>query len=253
VRRLPDAIVACVGGGSNAIGIFDAFIDDQDVRLIGIEAGGHGIRQGRHAARFAGGSSGVLQGTRSYVLQDAHGNIEPTHSISAGLDYAAVGPRARLAARLGRAEYTSSTTTRRSRRSSGSRARRASCRRSSRRTPSRTPAASRRACRGRRAAHRQPLGPRRQGRAERPAKAGALEGTPSVAPRRTFARMRSAGRGGLVTYVTAGDPDPAGRAACSTALARGGADVIEVGVPFSDPLADGPVIQRASERALPAA
>ena len=85
-------VVACVGGGSNAMGIFDAFIDDQRVRLIGVEAGGRGIAPGEHAARFAGGSAGVLQGTRSYVLQDDDGNIELTHSISAGLDYAAVGP-----------------------------------------------------------------------------------------------------------------------------------------------------------------
>ena len=90
--RLPDAIVACVGGGSNAMGIFDAFIDDRGVRLIGVEAGGEQIARGRHAARFAGGSAGVLQGTRTFVLQDDDGNIELTHSISAGLDYAAVGP-----------------------------------------------------------------------------------------------------------------------------------------------------------------
>ena len=90
--RLPDAVVACIGGGSNAMGIFDAFVEDSAVRLLGVEAGGRGIRKGEHAARFAGGSAGVLQGTRSYVLQDEHGNIEPTHSISAGLDYAAIGP-----------------------------------------------------------------------------------------------------------------------------------------------------------------
>src|SRR5205823_11073577 len=88
--RLPDVIVACVGGGSNAMGIFDAFVADRAVRLIGVEAGGRGIRSGEHAARFAGGSAGILQGTRSYVLQDADGNVELTHSISAGLDYAAV-------------------------------------------------------------------------------------------------------------------------------------------------------------------
>ena len=82
---LPAAVVACIGGGSNAMGIFDAFIDDADVRLIGVEAGGRGIRKGEHAARFAGGAAGVLQGTRSYVLQDEDGNIELTHSISAGL------------------------------------------------------------------------------------------------------------------------------------------------------------------------
>jgi tryptophan synthase beta chain len=104
--QLPAAIVACVGGGSNAMGIFDAFIEDAEVRLIGVEAGGHGITRGQHAARFAGGSAGVLQGTRSYVLQDENGNIELTHSISAGLDYAAVGPEHASLHDSGRAEYT---------------------------------------------------------------------------------------------------------------------------------------------------
>src|SRR5580765_9001021 len=80
--RAPDAVVACVGGGSNSIGIFDAFIDDPQVRLIGVEAGGEGITAGRHAARFAGGSPGVLQGTHTFILQDHAGNIEPTHSVS---------------------------------------------------------------------------------------------------------------------------------------------------------------------------
>jgi tryptophan synthase beta chain len=103
--RLPTAIVACVGGGSNAMGIFDAFIDDPGVRLIGVEAGGEAITRGRHAARFAGGSAGVLQGTRTFVLQDADGNIDLTHSISAGLDYAAVGPEHAWLRALGRAEY----------------------------------------------------------------------------------------------------------------------------------------------------
>jgi tryptophan synthase beta chain len=103
--RLPDAIVACVGGGSNAMGIFDAFVDDDGVRLIGVEAGGEGIAPGRHAARFAGGSSGILQGTRTFVLQDADGNIELTHSISAGLDYAAIGPEHAWLRDRGRTEY----------------------------------------------------------------------------------------------------------------------------------------------------
>src|SRR6266511_1784578 len=101
----PTAVIACVGGGSNAIGIFDAFIDDESVRLIGVEAGGEGIRPGRHAARFAGGSTGVLQGTRTFILQDEAGNIELTHSISAGLDYAAVGPEHAWLRDLGRTEY----------------------------------------------------------------------------------------------------------------------------------------------------
>ncbi len=103
--QLPSAIVACVGGGSNAMGIFDAFIEDRGVRLIGVEAGGEEIARGRHAARFAGGSGGVLQGTRTFVLQDDDGNIELTHSISAGLDYAAVGPEHAYLRAMGRSEY----------------------------------------------------------------------------------------------------------------------------------------------------
>jgi tryptophan synthase beta chain len=103
--RLPDAIVACVGGGSNAMGIFDAFVGDTAVRLIGVEAGGRAIAPGEHAARFAGGSAGVLQGTRTYVLQDPNGNIELTHSISAGLDYAAIGPEHAWLHDSRRAEY----------------------------------------------------------------------------------------------------------------------------------------------------
>ena len=105
VGRLPDIVVACVGGGSNAIGIFDGFLDDTEVRLIGVEAGGERIVPGRHAARFAGGSTGVLQGTRTFILQDEAGNIELTHSISAGLDYAAIGPEHAWLRDLGRTEY----------------------------------------------------------------------------------------------------------------------------------------------------
>ena len=103
--RLPDVVVACVGGGSNAIGIFDGFLQDETVRLVGVEAGGEGLVSGRHAARFAGGSVGVLQGTRTFVLQDEDGNIELTHSVSAGLDYAAVGPEHAWLRATGRAEY----------------------------------------------------------------------------------------------------------------------------------------------------
>ena len=107
--RLPDAVVACVGGGSNAIGIFHAFLEQESIRLIGVEAGGEGIESGRHAARFADpemGRLGVLQGTKSYVLQDADGQIALTHSISAGLDYASVGPEHAWLRQIGRAEYT---------------------------------------------------------------------------------------------------------------------------------------------------
>ena len=104
--RLPDTLVACVGGGSNSIGMFHAFLDDREVRLIGVEAGGTSLEPGRHAARFAGGGLGVLQGTRTFLLQDTDGNILPTHSVSAGLDYAAVGPEHAYLRDTGRAAYT---------------------------------------------------------------------------------------------------------------------------------------------------
>jgi tryptophan synthase beta chain len=104
--RLPDALVACVGGGSNSIGLFHAFLEDKEVRLIGVEAGGTSLDPGRHAARFAGGAPGVLQGTRTFLLQDEDGNILPTHSVSAGLDYAAVGPEHAYLRDAGRAVYT---------------------------------------------------------------------------------------------------------------------------------------------------
>jgi len=107
--RLPSAIIACVGGGSNAIGAFYEFIGDEDVRLIGVEAGGRGSALGEHAARFQGGSPGVLQGTYSYVLQDDAGQIALTHSVSAGLDYASIGPEHAMLHDSGRAEYTSAT------------------------------------------------------------------------------------------------------------------------------------------------
>ena len=89
---MPDLLLACVGGGSNAMGLFYPFLNDKSVNMIGVEAGGEGIEAGKHAARFQGGSLGVLQGTRSYLLQDEHGQVQLTHSVSAGLDYAAVGP-----------------------------------------------------------------------------------------------------------------------------------------------------------------
>jgi tryptophan synthase beta chain len=107
--RLPDAVLACVGGGSNAIGAFHAFIADESVKLIGIEAGGRSGRLGEHAARFSGGAPGVLHGSYSYLLQDENGQVSLTHSVSAGLDYASVGPEHAWLHDLGRAEYCSAT------------------------------------------------------------------------------------------------------------------------------------------------
>ncbi len=109
--RLPDAVVACVGGGSNAMGLFHPFIADEDVRLVGVEAGGEGISTGRHSATVGGGSEGILHGARSFVIQDAYGQVRPTHSVSAGLDYPGVGPEHAWLADTGRATYQNATDT----------------------------------------------------------------------------------------------------------------------------------------------
>ncbi|HMK61275.1 MAG TPA: tryptophan synthase subunit beta [Dissulfurispiraceae bacterium] len=103
--RLPDCLIACVGGGSNAMGLFNEFLSE-DIRMIGVEAGGRGVEGGEHAARFAGGSVGVLQGCKTYLLQDDEGNVLETHSVSAGLDYASVGPQHSFLKDAGRVEYT---------------------------------------------------------------------------------------------------------------------------------------------------
>jgi tryptophan synthase beta chain len=106
-KRLPDLLIACVGGGSNSIGLFYEFIGDEQVKMIGVEAGGHSLKLGEHAARFSGGRPGVLQGTRSYILQDDGGQVALTHSVSAGLDYSAIGPEHAYLHDLGRIDYTS--------------------------------------------------------------------------------------------------------------------------------------------------
>ena len=107
--RLPDLLIACVGGGSNSIGLFYEFIKDEEVRMIGVEAGGRSNALGEHAARFSGGKPGVLQGTRSYILQDENGQISTTHSISAGLDYSAIGPEHAYLHDIGRIHYSAAT------------------------------------------------------------------------------------------------------------------------------------------------
>jgi tryptophan synthase beta chain len=109
--RLPDLLIACVGGGSNSIGLFHEFIGDESVKMIGVEAGGRGDKLGEHAARFSGGRPGVLQGTRSYVLQDENGQISTTHSVSAGLDYSAIGPEHAYLHDAGRISYSKASDT----------------------------------------------------------------------------------------------------------------------------------------------
>ena len=190
----------------------------------------------------------MLQGTRSYVLQDADGNVELTHSISAGLDYASVGPEHAWLREIGRAEYTwiddaaALAAFQRLGREEGHPAGARIVARDRARLPAGAGAAEGRHPAG------EPVGPRRQGRAQRPGGAGGSTLMARIAD--AFARIRDSKQPGLVAYVTAGDPDLARTAEILVALARNGADVLEVGMPFSDPLADGPVIQRASERAL---
>ena len=140
VGRLPDAVAACVGGGSNAIGIFTAFIGDPSVRLVGLEAGGDGVETGRHAATITGGAPGVLHGARSYLLQDENGQTIESHSISAGLDYPGVGPEHAYLTTSAGPSTGRSPTPRRWPRSRCCAAPRASSRRSSR--PTRWPARS---------------------------------------------------------------------------------------------------------------
>jgi tryptophan synthase beta chain len=108
-NRLPDYLIACVGGGSNAMGLFHEFLRNNEIKMIGVEAGGKGIETGEHAARFAGGSLGVFQGCKSYLLQDNDGNVLETHSVSAGLDYASIGPEHPYLRDLKRVSYTYAT------------------------------------------------------------------------------------------------------------------------------------------------
>ena len=107
--RLPDTLVACIGGGSNAMGLFHPFLDDPGVRIVGVEAAGHGIETGEHAASLTGGRPGVLHGNRTYLLQDKEGQITEAHSISAGLDYPGIGPEHSWLKESGRVEYVSAT------------------------------------------------------------------------------------------------------------------------------------------------
>ena len=249
--RLPDAIAACVGGGSNAIGLFTAFLDDPDVRIYGFEAGGEGVETGRHAATIAAGDSGVLHGARTFVLQDEDGQTIESHSISAGLDYPGVGPQHAHLAKSGRADYLPITDAQAMdalallARTEGIIA--ASSPRTPWPAPSTWPASS------------APTGwcwstsPAAATRTWRPPASGSAWASSVTCCLRRLregprGRPRRAGR------LPAGRV-PRRRRAASTrcaAMVDAGCDVIEVGLPYSDPVMDGPTIQAAAQQALDA-
>ena len=248
--RLPDSLIACIGGGSNAMGLFHPFLDDPRVEIFGVEAAGHGLTQ-LHAASIAGGRPGVLHGNRTYLLMDDDGQIQDAHSISAGLDYPGIGPEHSWLHETGR--VTLSVGDRRGGAGGVSVAVAAG-----RHHPGAGAGACHRQGDGARAEAAegssdggQSLRPRRQGRA---AGRRHFEGQEEVTTRidARFADLQKQGRSAFVTFLMAGDPDPATSLAIIKALPKAGADIIEIGMPFTDPMADGPAIQAAGLRALKA-
>jgi len=243
--RLPDVVVACVGGGSNAMGIFHAFLQEPTVELVGVEAGGEGIETGKHAARFQGGRVGIFQGAKSYVLQDENGQIRDTYSLAPGLDYASVGPEHSYFREKGRVTYTYATDeevleafllT----------------------SPAEgiIPALESSHAIAYVLKHQSSLKGRLvmvnlSGRGIRMSRQF-TGGWRVDRIRQVFHNFTSQGRRVFIPYLTAGDPSPSDSLKFMNLLAEAGAGIVELGIPFSDPIADGPVIQRAMNRALAA-
>ena len=254
--RLPDAVTACIGGGSNAIGIFHAFIDDPGVRLVGYEAAGDGVETGRHAATFTGGSPGAFQGSFSYLLA---GRGRSDHRIAFDLSGSGLSRASAPSTPTSRTSAAPSTarspTPRRWTRSRCCAARRASSRRSSPRTPSRAPSSSVVEL-GPGADHPgQPVRPRRQGRRDgrevvRPARRARRRRLTASRLSSVFAACRAEDRAALIGYLPTGFPDVATSISAMTAMVESGCDIIEVGVAYSDPGMDGPTIAAATEVAL---
>ncbi len=252
LSRLPDAVCACVGGGSNAIGMFTAFVPDESVRLYGFEAGGDGFETGRHAAAITAGKVGVLHGSRSFLLQDEDGQTTESHTISAGLDYPGVGPEHAWLHESGRATYAPVSD-----------AEAMEAFRLLTRTEGIIPAIeSAHAVAGALRVAKE-LGPERghPGQPVRQGRQGRRHGGEVVRPARcrqgrrmsvtpVFDKARGEDRGVLVGCVPAGFPTYDGAIAMLRAMVEGGVDVVEVELPYSDPTIDGPAIQAASEQAL---
>ena len=254
----PSRVVACVGGGSNAIGIFVPFVGDAEVALVGVEAAGDGIETGRHGAPLTlGGRGGVLHGAYSAIMQDEDGQILEAHSISAGLDYPGTGPEHAHLRDTGRARYVA----RHRRRGAGRVPARRGARgdRAGARVLARGRVGARARARRRSAATRDHVdliclsrprrqGPRRGAGRDR-ARLVSAAATDTGIERIAAAFAGAAGRAALMPYLMGGFPDVEASARIGEAYADAGADLVELGVPFSDPLADGPVIHAAGHRA----
>ncbi len=246
---LPDSVVACVGGGSNAIGIFRAFMDD-DVALFGVEAAGSGLQTERHAATLTQGKTGVLHGAKTLVLSDADGQILEAHSVSAGLDYPGVGPEHAALQASGRAHYlavddeAALSAAHQVARTEGilialetAHAFRGAS--SDRRSRSEASGSS-----------REDLGLLVGARGQGSRDADGANDVTAARIDDCMATCKGAGRPALIIYLTIGDPSVADSLACARAALDAGADILELGVPFSDPSADGPTIADASRRAI---
>jgi tryptophan synthase beta subunit len=248
----PDAVVACVGAGSNAIGAFIPFVGREGVRLVGVEAAGRGLATGEHGASLAEGKLGVLHGAMSYVLQTEGGQIREAHSISAGLDYPATGPEHAFLKDEGLAEYASVTDDEALEAWWRAHASKASSPRWRRPTPSLTPRRWPRSW-----APERTWSSTSRGAATRTSRLLQTRLASTLTRRTKFLRecerLRGAfggGRTALVPYLTGGYPTLEGAREVGEAYLEAGADVVEIGVPFSDPLADGPTIQDTTTRAL---
>ena len=249
--RLPDSLIACIGGGSNAMGLFHPFLDDHDIEIYGVEAAGHGLDTGMHAASVAGGRPGVLHGNRTYLLMNGDGQITEAHSISAGLDYPGIGPEHAWLKDVGRVTFLSAT-------DDEAVAAFQLCSKLEGIIPALEPAHA--------LARVFDIAPRKakdhlmvvnlSGRGDKDLElGGAVSGEQSAMSGRIeqrFAALKADGRAALVTFTMAGDPDYATSVAILKSLPKAGADVIELGMPFTDPMADGPAIQAAGLRALAA-
>ena len=247
--RLPDSLIACIGGGSNAMGLFHPFLDDPGVEIFGVEAAGHGLDK-LHAASLTGGRPGVLHGNRTYLLMNDDGQIQDAHSISAGLDYPGIGPEHSWLHETGRVTYLSATDQEA-----------LDAFQLLTRLEGIIPALEIGACdrqgdRARAEAAQgasdggQPVRPRRQGHSAGRRNSEGQDVTTRIDTR--FAELKREGRAAFVTFVMCGDPDIETSLAIIKALPGAGADVIEIGMPFTDPMADGPSIQAAGLRALKA-